>query len=235
MKVASFLLAALTVAAQPKFEVASVKLTPASRIGYVKMSPPGAATFTAENVNLALLISLAFGVDSDRISAKQGWIESECYDVVAKAERGEPIPSDQLKPMLQQLLVERFKLTFHRGTKDASGYALVVAKDGPKLTGSKGGPSNPMILPGGIRANNATLDLLAGLLSHLTGRPIVNSTRIEGKFDFRLDYAPEAAIDSSLPSVFTALQEQMGLKLVPQKVPVETLIVDHAERVTVEN
>jgi uncharacterized protein (TIGR03435 family) len=87
-----------------------------------------------------------------------------------------------------------------------------------------------MILKGGLRADNISLKMLAAMLAGPAGRPVVDKTGIEGNFDVKLDYAPEGIADSSLPSIFTALQEQLGLKLVPQKVPVETLVVDRAEK-----
>jgi uncharacterized protein (TIGR03435 family) len=222
-------------AAQPAFEVASVKPTPANRIGYTSVSPPGAATFTASNITLKILISMAFGVDSDRIFAKQDWIDSTRFDVIAKAEGGREIPGEQLKPMLQQLLTERFKLSVHREMKEYPGYALIVAKDGPKLHASEGGPLRQYILRGRLVGHNVPVEGLAALLRSPTGRAVVDETGIKGNFDIDLTYAPDDAADSTLPSIFTALQEQLGLKLTPKKVPAETLIVDHAERVPTEN
>jgi uncharacterized protein (TIGR03435 family) len=221
-------------AAQAAFEVASVKRTPPASIGYTSISPFGSATFTATNVTLEVLIGMAFGVDSNHISGKQSWLDTESYDVSAKAEGGREISREELRPMLQNLLAERFKLSVHREMKDEPGYALIVAK-GPKLQASKGGASRPMILKGGLRADNISLKMLAAILAGPAGRPVVDKTGIEGNFDVKLDYAPEGIADSSLPSIFTALQEQLGLKLVPQKVPVETLVVDRAEKVPAEN
>ena len=221
-------------AAQAAFEVASVKRTPPASIGYTSISPFGSATFTATNVTLELLISLAFGIDSNRISGKQSWLDTEHYDVSAKAAGGLEISREELKPMLQKSLADRFKLEVHRESKDVSGYALVVAK-APKLQQSRGGASRPMILKGGLRADNISVKMLAAMLTGPAGRPVVDKTGIEGNFDVKLDYTPEGAADSSLPSIFTALQEQLGLKLVPQRVLVETLVVDHAEKVPTEN
>jgi uncharacterized protein (TIGR03435 family) len=223
------------VAAQPSFEVASVKLTPPGGDGMFHMSSPGAANFNVTNITMENLISFAFGVDSDRVSGKQNWLGSESYDVSAKAEGGREIPADQLKLMLQQLLADRFKLSLHREMKDTQGYALVIAKDGQKLDPSKGGPSRGDILRGGLRLQNLSVQVLAGMLTCPTGRPVVDETGIKGNFDIKLEYAPEGATDSPLPSIFTALQEQLGLKLTPQKVPVEMLVVDHVERVPTEN
>jgi uncharacterized protein (TIGR03435 family) len=218
--------------AQPAFEVASIKRAPPG--GVFSISPSGAGTFTVRSISLEVLISWAFGMDSDRISGKQNWLSSDFYDVSAKPEGDRALSYEQLRPLLQQLLADRFKLSVHREMKDAPGYALVVAKDGSKLQPTTGNPSRPAILPGGLRADNISLQTLAGMLARPTGRPVVDKTGIAGNFDITLDYA-EGAADSSLPSVFTALQEQLGLRLVAQKVPIETLVIDHVERAPTEN
>ncbi len=222
-------------AAQPSFEVASVRVTPPDKVGYTSISPSGAGTFTATNVTLEVLIGLAYEMSGNLISGKQSWLSSERYDVSAKPEGDQGLSYEQLRPMLQKLLEDRFKLKVHREVKDSSGYALVVAKDGPKLQATKGDPARLMNLKNGLRANNIPLATFAAMLALPTGREVVNKTGLQGNFDFKLDYAPEGVTDSPLPSIFTALQEQLGLKLTPQKVPVETLVIDHVERTPTEN
>lgn len=233
-RIAGLFAIGLTVAAQA-FEVASVKQTPPGRIGYTSISPSGAGTFTATNVALDVLISLAYGIDTDRLSGKQNWLVSEHYDVSAKPAGDRGLSYEELRPMLQQFLADRFKLVVHREVKDSQGYVLITAKDGPKLQATKGNPPRPMILKGGLRAENISIEVLAAMLKSPTGREVVDKTGIKGNFDIKLDYAPEGDTDSSLPSIFTALQEQLGLKLVPQKVPVESLVIDHVEKVPTEN
>jgi uncharacterized protein (TIGR03435 family) len=235
MKIAALFAIGGMAVAQPSFEVASVRLTPPDRIGFTHTSESGAATFTATNVTLELLIAIAFRVETNRILAKQSWIESEHYDVSAKAEGGQGISDEQLKPLLRQLLADRFKLSVHREPKEVQGYSLQAAKGGPKLEASKGSQSRGAILRGGLRGYDMALDNFASMLSTPLGRPVINETGIDGKFDISLDYAIEGAADSTLPSIFTALQERLGLKLVPQKVRIETLVIDHAERVPAEN
>jgi uncharacterized protein (TIGR03435 family) len=219
----------------PSFEVASVKVTPADSLGYTSISPFGSARFTATNVTLELLIEMAFGVEASKISGEPGWLGSDHYDVSAKAEGEQGLAYEQWKPRLQQLLAQRFKLAIHHEMKDSQGYALVVAKGGPKLQKSAGPAAQGYILPGGLRASNASLDSLASMLASPTGRPVVNKTKIKGTYDIQLNYAPEGAADSPLPSIFTALQEQLGLKLEALKAPVEMLVIDHVERVPTEN
>ena len=135
--------------AQPSFEVASVRVTPRDRIGFTSISPSGAGTFTATNVSLEVLIGIAYGMSGNLISGKQNWLGSESYDVSAKAEGAQGLSYEQLSPMLQKLLAERFKLKVHREVKDSSGYALVVAKDGPKFQATKGDRAMPIILKTG--------------------------------------------------------------------------------------
>jgi uncharacterized protein (TIGR03435 family) len=221
--------------ALPLFEVASVKPTPAASLGYTSISPPGSARFTATNVTLEFLIEMAFGVDENRISAEPGWLGSDHFDVNAKAEGDRGLTYEELRPLLRQLLVQRFKLAIHHEMKDVNGYALVVAKGGPKLRASTGAASQGSILPNGLRAPNASLGSLALMLARPTGRPVVDTTGIQGNYDIQLNYAPEGAADSPLPSIFTALEEQLGLKLETHKVPVEMLVIDHVERVPTEN
>lgn len=219
--------------AQVRFEVASVKLAPAG--GMTSISPPGSAKLSAMNVSLDVLIGMAYGIDSRRISGRPGWADSTLYDVIAKPEGSGGLSYEQSRPMLQQLLADRLKLAVHREKKPTPGYALVVAKGGPKLTKSAGESDKRYILPRGLRCDNATLDLLAGMLVRPAGRPVVDKTGITGNYDIELRYAPEGSGDTTLPSVFTALQEQLGLKLEAEKVEVEMVVIDHVERVPTEN
>lgn len=217
------------------FEVASVRLIPPGKGGIFSISPPGSPTFTATNIDLENLIAMAYGVDSDNLLNGPSWLGSQLYDVTAKVEGSPRLTYEQLRAPLQKLLEERFQLAVHRQTKEGSGYALVAAKSGSKLQESKGDAPHRYILKGGLNLQNSSLDDLAGTLKRPAGRPVVNETGIKGKFDIKLDYAPEGAANSDRPSLFTALQEQLGLQLVTRKVPVATLVIDRVERVPSEN
>jgi uncharacterized protein (TIGR03435 family) len=221
---------------QPAFEVASVKMTPASNAGYSTFSPYGKGRFTVTKVTLQLLICLAFDVDETQIIDAPGWLTSQNYDVDAKPEEGVNLSYEELKPRLQKLLAQRFKLTFHTQMHDVVGYALVVAKGGPKLQPSTvPEPSGANVLPNGLRNPNANMEMLAAMLTRPVHRPVVDQTGIQGGFDIKLDYAPEGATDSSLPTIFTALQEKLGLRLENRKVPQEMLVIEHVERVPADN
>lgn len=226
--------------ATPDFEVASVRVipagtrvcTPASRSGCLSVSPSGAATFTARNVSLAILVSLAFGVDSNRISGAP--LGSKAYDVLTKPEGDGGRTYEQLRLPLQHLLQERFHLTCHEETKNFPGYALVVAKGGPKLHASKGG-SDAYIMREELLLQNVAMSNLAATLSFPLKCPVVDKTGLNGNYDIKLDFAPDDDTDSPLPSIFTALRETLGLKLEKAKVPVETLVIDHVDQVPTEN
>lgn len=221
-------------AAPSAFEVASVRLIPPGKEGMITISPPGSPTFTA-TINLENLIAMAYGVDSDNIANGPSWLGSQQYDVTAKVEGSVRLSYEQLKGPLQKLLEERFQLAVHRQTKEGSGYALIAAKGGPKLHASKGDAFHAYILKGGLNLQNSSLDTLAGTLKKPAGRPVVNETGIKGDFDIKLDYAPEGTANSDRPSLFTALQEQLGLQLVARKVPIAMLVIDRVERVPSEN
>ena len=222
-------------AVAPTFEVASVRLVPANKRGLTSISAPGAEFFSAHNVSIAVLIEMALSVNDYQISGKPSWFDSELYDVAAKPEGHAGLTNDQLKPMLQQLLQQRFRLSYHRATKPFSGYALVIAKGGMKLQRAKGASQQAYILPDGLRGQNMPIEVLASMLSRPLGRPVIDRTGLKGNFDIQIRYAPNGTTDSSLPSVFRAVEEDLGLKLEAQKVPVEMLVIDHLERVPTEN
>jgi uncharacterized protein (TIGR03435 family) len=222
-------------AAAPSFEVASVRLVSGEH-GSTSISPAGSARFTARNASMKVLIEYAFGVDDKQISGENlGWMDSELYDVEAKPEGDVILNYEQMKPLLQDLLARRFKLAFHREQKDFRGFGLVVAKNGSKLQASKEPSSGIYILRDGLRGRGIPMAILASMLARPVGRPVVDKTGITGNYDIKLKFAPEGSTDSQLPSIFTALQEQLGLKLKPQKVPVEMLVIDHLGKVPSEN
>jgi uncharacterized protein (TIGR03435 family) len=216
------------------FEVASVRLTPPNA-GLFSISPYGGDTFTARNVTLKVLIELAFGVDSGQIAGEPGWLNSQLYDVSAKVDGKNSLTREALQAPLRQLLEQRFHLTTHRDTKDLSGYALVASKGGLKLQANKGAPQLAYIFSDRLLAQNVSLQTFASLLAAPTGRPVVDHTAIEGMYDFDLHFAPTSANDSTLPSLFTALQDQFGLKLQSQKVPVELLVIDQVNKTPTDN
>ena len=220
--------------AQPAFEVASVRRTPPGSFGDTAWGPSGANRYTVTNATLDYLIQIAYGIPFDQILGIEK-LGSEHYEVNAKAEDGVLLTSDRLQPRLQRLLAQRFKLAAHREQKEFDGYALVIAKGGPRLKSTAGASENGMIYPGGLRIMNATLTGFAGSLRNSAGRPVVDKTGIQGNYDFTLSYARDGDIASPLPSLFTALQEQYGLRLEKSRVPLEILVIDRVEKAPSEN
>jgi uncharacterized protein (TIGR03435 family) len=231
-------LSADTAAKPQRFEVASIRLIPEGDLvpsSKSPFSPPGAGLFTMRQVTLAMAIAWAFHMDQNRISGGPAWLDRRHYEISAKPYGDVGLSYDQLRPLVQKLLQDRFHLTFHREAQNRKGYALVVAKDGPKLDTSKGASGQSYILQNGLRGNNVSIGTVASMLTLVVGSPVVDQTGLTGNYDIKLNYAPLEATDSSLPSIFTALDEQLGLKLVSRMVPVETLVIDHVDEVPTEN
>jgi uncharacterized protein (TIGR03435 family) len=269
--VASLLLSACHAFAQPaaprpEFEVASIKLNK-SGDGFIRIMPARGGRFTATNVPLQVLITIAYRIKDFQLSGAPPWVMSERYDVEAKAE-GNP-ELDAVLPMLQTLLEDRLQFKFHRDTKEMQIYALVVSKPG-KLHPAEGEcgprpdglppppepgkvPTPPcggfFMFPGRLNGQKVPITQLVDVLSRFTGRIVVDKTNLTGKYDINLEYTPDQGqilgpppgggpnglpslppIDPNGPSLFTALQEQFGLKLESQKGPVEMIVVDHIER-----
>jgi uncharacterized protein (TIGR03435 family) len=217
------------------FEVASVRASQHG-CGMTSISPWGGARFSVKNATMQLLLGIAFDVRPNQISTRLGWLGTQCYDVDAKSEGDTSLSYEEVKAPLQQLLIERFQLAFHREPKDVSGYALVVAKGGPKLSRAREGSApKGYIFSDGLRGESMSMSALAAMLTSPVGQQVVDRTGIIGSYEINLKFAPSGATDSSYPSVFTALQEQLGLKLEPQKVPVEMLVIDHLEKMPTEN
>jgi uncharacterized protein (TIGR03435 family) len=222
----------------PMFDVASVKLSdPNARIGTVEILPGG--RFTAANVPLRVVILRAYDVRDFQLSGP-AWL-NERYAIQAKAPEGS-FSEAQIWMMVQGLLAERLHLKVHRETKELPVYALVVGKSGSKVQAAKdeGGMG---VGRGSITAKGSTFAKLAIALSRLLDRPVLDETGLSGNFDFKLHYdqgsvglpysapgvsRPES--DGIEPSIFTAVQEQLGLKLEPQKKAIEGLVIDSIER-----
>ncbi|MGD0221945.1 MAG: M56 and DUF3738 domain-containing protein [Terriglobia bacterium] len=261
----------------PSFEVASIKPNKPDASGRMMVAiqfAPG--RFTTTGATLKQLIALAYDVRDTQVSGGPGWTDSERYDIDAKeadadVARFEKLPPDQRRQqhqmLVQGLLADRFKLRLRHESKESMVYALVVAKNGPKLHEAKpgdtypngikgpdgrplGGPQMMRMDLGEVEGQGLAIEALARLLSRQLGREVVDKTGLKGSYDFTLKWNPEQdpsamamgppggppaagsapPADSSEPSIFTAIQDQLGLKLESTKGPVEILIVDHVEQ-----
>jgi uncharacterized protein (TIGR03435 family) len=244
-------------APRPEFEVASIKLNK-SGDSRVMVMPARGGRFTATNIPLEYLVTAAYGIKGFQLSGAPAWFTSERYDIDAKAE-GDP-SLDAMLRMLQGLWEERLQFKFHRETKELPVYALVVSKPGKlrESEGNCGPPPETappprepvklaaapcrfMILPGHLGSGKAAISQLADALSRLTDRIVVDKTGLTGEYDINLDFTREQGQlqaplegaprqDPNGPSLFTALQEQLGLKLESQKGPVDMIVIDHIAR-----
>jgi len=237
---AAMALAALHVEALPaqpaEFEVASVKPN-TSGDGRSGTSTSKGQT-RMENVTLRSCIERAFDVRDYSLSGPP-WLDSERFDIVAKIPAG--APRTQLGTMLQALLKDRFHLAFHWAPKEIAGYALVTAAKGAKIRPVEStGESSTERDDGKIQARQTSMEGFAGLLEKALNLPVRDLTGMPGVFDITLEWTPgeapaEPSGDVPAPSLFTALQDQLGLRLKARKVSVRTLVVDHIERVPSAN
>lgn len=227
---------------QPEFEAISIHMVDPhteedpSR-GASSTSPFPTNVFTMRNAPLTFLIQFAYNIDSqDHISGTPGWMDSQEYDVSAKVEGDQQLTLEQMRPMLQRLLEQRFHFAAHHEARMVSGFALIVVKGGARLGPSKiDGKPFAQMLPNSTEVRHLDAERIAGVVAHRVGQPVVNKTGLTGKYDFKLSYAPADDSTSNLPDFFTALQEQLGLKLQPEKVSVNFLVIDHVDKVPTEN
>jgi len=240
------------------FEVASIKPQPWTNQGRVGVVVRG-NTLAGEHVDLYRLVEFAYGLrtDGSQLSGGPGWArmgilsdvsgaDSVLFQVIAKAPVGPPPSIEQFRLMLQALLADRFRLRLHHARKDLPVFNLVVAKNGPKLKENVSDAKVSMAMRDGrlfrIRAVHAPIRNLISELSnpnHGAGRPVFDKTGLTGFYDFEIEWAPNdlaaagpdgPAPDTVGPSVFAALQEQLGLRLEPGTASFDTVVIDHAEK-----
>ena len=218
---------------RPAFEVASVKASDPS-LGPTRdriFLFTSAGRLTAIGIHLAALISHAYSVQDFQISGGPQWLYSDRYDIVAKAETN--ATRDQLLRMLQTLLEDRFKLTMHHQIKELPVYALTVGKNGAKLVKASGAPLQPKPTGDHLTVMRTDMRGFAVWLSRQTGRTVVDVTGLTGRYDIRLDSNRNEFSGTSNPgdpSLFTAIEEQLGLRLAPRQQEVDVLMVDGAEK-----
>jgi len=232
--------------ANPMFEVATIKPSKPDQPG--RGFRVNGRNFSTLNTSLIDLITFAYDVQGKQVTGAPSWAESDKYDLGAKPEGDGAPSSKQLKIMVQKLLADRFKLTFHPDKKELSVYTLIVAKTGSKLTKSEADPNS---LPGlyfrglgKLSVRNATMADFTNLMQTTAlDRPVLDQTGLAGKYDFSLNWTPDEFQFTGLgvklppkpesdadPDLFTAIQQQLGLKLEATKAPAEVLVIDHVEK-----
>ncbi len=225
-------------AAAPAFEAASVKPSKEEAGSSSWNSRPG--YLAMHNQTLRALIGIAYQVKDRQLSGGPKWLDSDRFDIEARA--AGPARDPQLLAMLQTLLAERFQVALHHESRVFPTYALVVAKGGLKIRPVEGGGgSSTKSGRGRIATQRISMARLADALSRLLDNPVVDMTGVTGVFDFTLEWAadsmrppsePGADVPGAAlgPSLFTVLQDQLGLKLEARKLPADVLIIDRAEK-----
>jgi uncharacterized protein (TIGR03435 family) len=230
----------------PVFDVASVKANKSGDASLRLDIQPG-GRFLATNIPLKQFIRAAYTLQLHQIADAPSWVDSERYDITAISDRDLTVSSPWtpggryavVQLMMQSLLAERFKMVSHLEERQAQGYELVLHRPGDRsrLTPAKGPCETGCGMrpgPGALAARGVPMPTLAEFLSQVTGRLVTDGTGLAGVFDLDLRWTPEAQLrpDSDAPSIFTALQEQLGLRLEPRRAPLTVLVVDSIDRPT---
>jgi uncharacterized protein (TIGR03435 family) len=219
----------------PHFEVAVIRPTLSATSTGTSFEVMDGGRLRIINEPVKLLIRAAFQIQNAQIAGGPNWLETDRYDIEAKTGGAEKPKPDQLSPLLQSLLAERFGLKYHRETRELTVYALVVAKGGPKLKTKAEGENSSMNTHNGtgtlqLSGTAVSMEMLASYVGNRLGRIVVDKTQLNGSYDFILDWASDQAPDSSAPSLVTALRDQLGLRVEQQKSPVEVLVIDTLNR-----
>ena len=227
------------------FDAASVKRSQPGSVGGSTFQFLSGGGLKVENGTLKGLIETAYNVRDFQISGGPGWLNSERYDLLARSASGEPavLRAEEMRATrvkLQSLLAERFQLKVHRETRELQEYALTLDRKGSKLiveaplTSSTDSRTGIQSTCGHMTGTRASMANLTVYLSRQLNRPVVDRTGLTAQYNFELEWTPDlnpcAESADTAPSIFTALQDQLGLKLDSIKGPVETLVVDRAEK-----
>lgn len=230
--------------ASPEFEVATIKLTKEPSPGRLQDKTDG-RHYSTRYTTLRDLIMMAYGLDPRQIVGGPAWVMSDEYDIDAVTADGLPAAGNW-DVMLQKLLAARFQLTFHHEQREMSVYTLTVAKGGPKLKTADAdeGHSSGCSRLGVCNFRGEPTEHFAHWLQLVLDKPVVDKTTLTGNFDFTLTWTPDESQFTSMgihvpaaadnpnapPELFTALQEQLGLKLEPQKTQAQVLVIDYVEQ-----
>ena len=236
-----------------QFDVATVKPTSDKTNQFMMPGGPQGGTYRATGVTLKMLIMYAYGVPAAfQVSGGPSWVGNERWDIEAKVDEGK-VQRDEFVPMLRSLIEERFQLRVRRETNEMPTYALVVAKNGSRLvTHSGAAPTREDRMRtrfGWMQFRESGLGPLAYQLSLQLGRKVIDKTSLTGRYDFTLEWAPEPGqggleaiglppdpnlkpppADPNRPSIFTALQEQLGLRLESSKGQVDMIVIESVEK-----
>jgi uncharacterized protein (TIGR03435 family) len=240
---------------RPAFDVASLKPSPPPTGDLININLGTArhGTLTLSNACLADCLRYAYSITNDEQIAGPDWIKFKDvhFDIEAKAPPTTPLP--QLREMLQTLLTERFKLEYHTAQRSMSYVALVVGKNGPKIVEGieDSDASHNSFIPGKIVSNRITMAMLVTLFSRFLRETVIDMTGLKTWYAVNLEWTPDPPESSRPPAgqpgvpplidvapgptIFSAVESQLGLKLEHRKGPLDVMVIDHAEKVPVGN
>jgi uncharacterized protein (TIGR03435 family) len=209
----------------PGFEAASIRASslPDNQT-YFEINDSGRLIVRAMDV--WDLVARAFGMRDSLMSDGPSWIKSDGFDIQATPRA--PVARERALEMLKTLLEDRFHLRWHQEMREMTVYALRVVPGGPKLAPAKEG--QPAVQPGNIHVPSMTMGTLCNILEHETRRLVVDQTGLTGSYAIELRWSRDTGIDTSLASLFTAMREQLGLRLESEKLPMKVLVIDDAQR-----
>ncbi len=192
---------------------------------------------TAENITPSSMIQQAFGVRASQIEGAPGWTETDKYDLNATTGTTKDLNDVELRPYWESVLATRFRMKYHRETKEMQIYSLGVTKGGPRLTeNTSGGDTSTHISNSAqhssVTSTHISMPNFAALLGKRLDRTVLDKTGLTGSYDVKLEWSPDLSEDTGSASIFTALQDQLGLKLESGKGPVEVIVIDNLERPT---
>jgi len=207
----------------------------------MQVAPPPLARCVLHGYSVKSLIAFQANARTEQVTGGPGWADSDRFDIEAKAPDGAVPTEAQLKEMLLSLLADQFKLRIHSETKEVSGFVLTVAKGGVKFNAATGDEKPTGLLRTGrqMKGQNIPMSTFAGYLWQAAGGPVIDRTGLTGNYTFTINLTPggpeirtpeSMSADSEGVSIFTALQEQLGLRLDSQKVPVNYIVIDAVEK-----
>jgi uncharacterized protein (TIGR03435 family) len=248
-------------APEPKLSPMDPNANPSFQSVTIKPSAPGKpgkgfgfrdGHFVTMNTNLNDLIAFAYGLHTTQIMDAPPWFGTDLYDIEAKPDNDGQPNIKQMQMMVQKLMADRFKLTFHHDKRELSAYVISIASGGPKMTKSSAGPNDPPGFRfGGLGnlmvSNLSVADFATWMQSVVMDKPVVDQTGLTDRYDFPLKWTPDDSQFAQFkgtstkvppptddpnapPALYIAMQEQLGLKMGPAKVPDDVIVIDHVEK-----
>jgi uncharacterized protein (TIGR03435 family) len=230
---AAALVAPLRAQSSATFEVVSIRPNRSGAAASETDTSPGRINLI--NVTPLSLVLRAFGVLGPQVVGAPAWLSTERYDVVATLADGRALNDLDRQPFLEQMLADRWNLRHHLESRTMSVYSLVQSSSGSRLVPHTGLGEYGMKVDGAggraiLRSTRGNMPRLVEILSRFAGRVVTNETGLAGEYDFTLEWVQDASAENAGPSLFTALREQLGLRLDPSTRPVTVIVIDHIER-----